>query len=252
MPKSKRNKIVALTKTKKANFHDKKSKLIEKVHEYIEKYEYTYSFTFKNMTNSAFQALRDYWKDDDNSVFLFGKTTTLHVALGKGDEDAHKPKMDLLGKNLRGNSGLFFSDKEPTSVIKYFDEYSCPYFPTPGFIAKESVVLKRGLPKELKGIPSSMEEQFRQIGLKLKLDATNWYLLEDFDVCVEGKEITPNQTKLMRILGLRIDEFKIKIGSYNTKTGDYKLVDAVGYNNVIFKNKNNVVDDDEGMSDIDI
>ena len=50
----------------------------------------------------------------------------------------------------------------------------------------------------------------------------------------------------MRILGLRIDEFKIKISSYNTKTGDYKLIDSVGFNNIIFKNSNkNELDNDE-------
>jgi len=117
MPKNKRNKVIALTKTKKTNFSDKKSVFIQKVIDLVDEFEYTYTFSFKNLTTLAFQSLRTYFREE-KSVFLMGKNTVMQVALGKTEEEAYKPNMHLLAENLRGNSGLFFSNKEPESIIK--------------------------------------------------------------------------------------------------------------------------------------
>jgi len=97
-----------------------------------------------------------------------------------------------------------------------------------------------------------MEETFRNLGLKFKLDAGKWYVLEDYVVSEEGKAITPEQTKFLRVLDYRIDEFRIKITSYNTKKGEYKLLDKIGYNENIIKNPNKGkkgMEDDEDLGD---
>lgn len=99
-----------------------------------------------------------------------------------------------------------------------------------------------------------MEESFRNIGLKFKLDGGKWYVLDDYVVCEEGKAITPDQTKFLRILDYRIDEFRISITAYNTKKGEYKLVDSIGYNEHILKNSNKgkqSIDLDEDMEIIE-
>lgn len=126
---------------------------------------------------------------------------------------------------------------------RYFEDYSCPNFPSPGDIATETIIFKRGLPKELQKFQSSMEEQFRNIGLKLKLDNSKWYLLEDFTVCKKDEKISPEQAKLLRILDKRVEEFKIKITAYNNKVGEYVLVDAVGFS----KSGNENTTEDENM-----
>ena len=74
-----------------------------------------------------------------------------------------------------------------------------------------------------------MEQQFREIGLKFKLDNAKWYLLEDFVVSKEGEKLSAEQVKMLRHLEKRIDEFKIKVTSHNNKTGEFTLVDAKGY-----------------------
>lgn len=117
MAKSKRNQVVTLTKTKKKQIMDTKSIFVKKVKSLVDKYEYTYTFSFKNMTTAALQGLRYFWKTED-SVFLMGKTTLMKFALGKDEESAYTPRMDELATNLKGNCGLFFSDKDPESVIK--------------------------------------------------------------------------------------------------------------------------------------
>lgn len=119
MAKSKRNRVVALTKTKKANLLDKKGQFVKKVNSLVAKYKYTYTFSYKNMTTLAIQSLRNYFKDDkSDSQFLLGKSTVIQVALGKSEEDSIFPNMYKISETIKGNSGLFFSNKEPESIIR--------------------------------------------------------------------------------------------------------------------------------------
>jgi mRNA turnover protein 4 len=57
--------------------------------------------------------------------------------------------------------------------------------------------LKAGKPEELSEFPPSMETQFRQLGLQIKLEGGRFYLLSDFVVCKEGQNLTPEQSKMI-------------------------------------------------------
>jgi mRNA turnover protein 4 len=119
MAKSKRNRVVSLTKTKKTKLLDKKSKFVEKVHKLIDTYTYTYTFAYKNMTTLAMQSLRQFFREDgDESVFLLGKSTVIQVALGRTEEESYKPNIFALSETIHGTCGLFFSNKSPESIIR--------------------------------------------------------------------------------------------------------------------------------------
>lgn len=233
MPKSKRNQVVSLTKTKKGVVMNKKEKLIEKVHSLIDSYKYVFSISFKNITTLAMQSLRDYFREEQSEFFL-GKSTVLAYAVGKSEEDSYKPLTYKLSSQLKGNCGLFFSNKDPKSIIDYFSEYTCPHFAMAGQIGKSNIVIKRGCPVELKKFPSSMETQFRELGLKFKLDGGKFYVLEDFVCSKEGEKLTSNQAQMLRILDIREEEFKIKVTSYCDKKSEYVLVDEYGFNDKTF------------------
>jgi mRNA turnover protein 4 len=93
MPRSKRNKVIPLTKTKKTIDKDKKEELIENVKGYLDEYSYVYVFKYKNMTNLPMQELRTYWKD---SKFVIGKNKVLQVALGRTEGECYKTNSHLL------------------------------------------------------------------------------------------------------------------------------------------------------------
>jgi len=63
MVKSKRSKVIPLTKTKKSAGAEKKDKIYERVQNLSDEYDYIYVFTYKNMTNFPMQELKRYWKD---------------------------------------------------------------------------------------------------------------------------------------------------------------------------------------------
>jgi mRNA turnover protein 4 len=61
------------------------------------------------------------------------------------------------------------------------------------------LILKTGKPEMLEPFPPSMESQFRQLGLQLKLEGGKFYLLSDYVVCQEGEHLTADQTKMIVI-----------------------------------------------------
>ena len=116
MAKSKRNRVVPLTKvSKKENLSVKKTQLVEKIENYLKEYENCYVFRYKNMTTMPMQELRNYWS---SSKFLIGKNKVLQVALGKSEDDEPKLNSHKLSSYLKSNCGLFFSNENPEYVIE--------------------------------------------------------------------------------------------------------------------------------------
>lgn len=118
MAKNKRNKIVTLSKTKKkGEIIDRKTLFIEKVKQLAADYNYIFTLTFKNMTTYAFQSLRAYWREEEGE-FLMGKTSLMKIALGKNEDETLYADTYKLNQCLKGNSCMFFTNKEPESVVK--------------------------------------------------------------------------------------------------------------------------------------
>ena len=213
MPKSKRNRVVPLSRVTKKGPGEKKERQVKNIHKYLKQYKYCYAFTYKNMTNIAMNSLKEYFND---SIFM----------IGKNEEEESKEGSSKLNKYLKGNCGLFFTDKEPDDIISYFKEYSSPYFGNVGSISNQTLILKRGFDEHLADFPSSMESQFRQLGMNIKVDDGKFCLLDDYVVCQEGKALTPDQSKMCKHLGINLDEFKIYIKAYLGNNGQFKEVEA--------------------------
>ena len=223
MPKSKRNRVVPLSKVTKKGPGEKKERQVKNIHKYLKQYKYCYAFTYKNMTNIAMNSLKEYLKD---SVFMIGKNHVMQVGLGKTEEEESKQGSSNLNKYLKGNCGLFFTDKDPDDIISYFKEYSSPYFGNVGSVSNQTLILKRGFDEHLADFPSSMESQFRQLGMNIKIDDGKFCLLDDYIVCQKGKELTPDQSKMCKHLNIYLDEFKIFIKAYLGNNGLYKEVEV--------------------------
>jgi mRNA turnover protein 4 len=116
MAKSKRNRVVPLTKVaKKENLSMKKTQLVEKIESYLKEFEFCYVFRYKNMTTVPMQEVRNFWS---SSKFLIGKNKVLQVALGKSEDDEPKSNSHKLSAYLKGNCGLFFSNENPEYVVE--------------------------------------------------------------------------------------------------------------------------------------
>ena len=170
------------------------------------------------MTNLSMNALKDYFKD---SIFMIGKNKVIQVGLGRDETEEKKEGSSKLNQFLKGNCGLFFSDKDPDDIIEYFKKYSCPYFGNTGSISNQTLILKRGFDEHLNDFPSTMESQFRQLGMSVKVDNGKFCLLDDYVVCQKDKPLTADQSKMCKHLNIYLDEFKIYIKAYLGNNGQF-------------------------------
>ena len=86
MPRSKRNKVVPLTKVKRKGRSGKET-LVENVRDAIDAYTNAYVLSFDAIRAGPFKTLA--FKMREDSKFFLGKNKVIGVALGKTPEDEH-------------------------------------------------------------------------------------------------------------------------------------------------------------------
>lgn len=118
MPKSKRNKVVSLTKVKRKG-REAKEDMVEKIHEAVDKHKNCFVLSFDNMRTGPFKSIQNAMRD---SKFFIGKNKVMQVSLGKSPETEPADNTHLLSKYLRGQVCLLFTDKTKKEVEQFIEE----------------------------------------------------------------------------------------------------------------------------------
>uniref|UniRef100_I1QX05 Ribosome assembly factor mrt4 n=1 Tax=Oryza glaberrima TaxID=4538 RepID=I1QX05_ORYGL len=218
MPKSKRNRPVTLSKTKKKPGLERKGKVVTDIKDAVEHYANAYVFTYDNMRNQKLKDLREQLKSSSR-IFLAGKKV-MQIALGRSPADEAKTGLHKLSKFLQGDTGLFFTNLPRDDVERLFREFEEHDFARTGSIATETVELKEG---PLEQFTHEMEPFLRKQGMPVRLNKGAVELVADHIVCEEGKPISPEAaqtligifddvnivTKPMRLLGMQMATFRL-------------------------------------------
>ncbi|KAK4777635.1 hypothetical protein SAY87_017822 [Trapa incisa] len=204
MPKSKRNRQVTLSKTKKKG-RDHKETIVNSIREAVEYYSSIYVFSFENMRNLKFKEFKEQLKS--SSRFFLGSNKVMQVALGRSIADEIRPRLYKVSKVLRGNTGLFLTNLPNEEVQRLFNEFEECDFARTGSVATEKVELKEG-PLEF---THEMEPFLRQQGMPVRLNKGVVELVADFVVCEEGKPLSPESARILRLLGIQMATFKLKL-----------------------------------------
>jgi len=114
MPRSKRNKIVSLTKTQ-AKGREQKSKYVESIRSALDEFEHVYVFSYENMRAGAFKDVRMDWRD--SRIFL-GKNSISRIALGRSPEDEYKDNLRHVSERIDGNVGLLFTNRDKKETLE--------------------------------------------------------------------------------------------------------------------------------------
>ncbi|KAK5009173.1 hypothetical protein LTR28_002330 [Elasticomyces elasticus] len=219
MPKSKRAKVVHLSKTEKKG-KEHTAKLFAAVREAAEKYQYIFLFAVENMRNTYLKDVRSEFSD---SRMFFGKTKVMAKALGSTAEDEHLPGLGKLSEHLTGSVGLLCTNRTPKAVLEYFENYSEVDFARAGvqatrtFTVPEGVVYSRGgeIEKEEDvALPHSLEVTVRKWGMPTRLDKGKVIVDQDYTVCTEGETLNSHQTALLKLFGVATAEFRIEVKAY--------------------------------------
>ncbi|KAL6517692.1 hypothetical protein OROMI_033393 [Orobanche minor] len=205
MPKSKRNRPVTLSKTKKKG-REHKENVVNSIRDAVEKYDSAYVFTVENMRNRKFKEFRDRLKS--SSRFFLGSNKVMQVALGRSVADEIKPGIHKISKLLRGDSGLCFTCLPKEEIQRLFNEHEDYDFARTGSTATETVELKEG---PLDQFSHEMEPFLRKQGMPVRLNKGVVELVSDFVVCEEGRQLSPESARILRLLGNKMATFKLHL-----------------------------------------
>ncbi|KAI5661497.1 hypothetical protein M9H77_20820 [Catharanthus roseus] len=205
MPKSKRNKAVTLSKTKKKG-REHKENIVNSIREAAENYESVYVFTYENMRNLKFLEFRTQLKS--SSRFFLGSNKVMQVALGRSVSDEIKPGLYKVSKFLRGDCGLCFTNLPKEEVQRLFNEHEDYDFARTGSMATEKVELKEG---PLDQFTHEMEPFLRKQGMPVRLNKGVVELVSDFVVCEEGKPLSPESARILRLLDIKMATFRLHL-----------------------------------------
>eukprot|EP00794_Sanderia_malayensis_P011913 gene11913-13147_t len=217
MPKSKRNKLVTLSKTKSKGM-ELKSELVENVKNCVDEYAYIYVFSVENMRNNKIKDVRNEWK---TSRFFFGKNKVMAFALGKTKENEYKENLHRITEHLKGNVGLLFTNKSKDEVVKWFDDFKEIDYARSGNTATENITLPEGA-LDAEQYIFSMEPQMRQLGLPTKLKKGVIHLTEDYVVCKAGETLSPEQCRILKMFKKTMAEFHIRLMSMWSSDGTFE------------------------------
>ncbi|KAF2851358.1 mRNA turnover protein-like protein 4 [Plenodomus tracheiphilus IPT5] len=225
MPKSKRAKVVHLTKTDKKG-KELSLKLFANVQEAADNYEHIFVFSVENMRNSYLKEVRQEFAD---SRFFFGKTKVMAKALGQTPAEEHLTNLSKLTEYLAGNVGLLFTNRAPSEIIEYFATYSQTDFARAGVVATQTFTVPAGVVHSRGGevpededvpLPHSVETTVRKWGMPTRLVQGKIVLDAPYTVCEEGKVMNSHQTALLKMFGVAMADFKIDLKAYYTTASE--------------------------------
>ncbi|KAJ1679359.1 mRNA turnover and ribosome assembly protein [Spiromyces aspiralis] len=130
MPRSRRVKLVSLTKTTGKGLEGKKE-LIQEIQDSVENYGYIWVFSVENSRNAYLKQVRNKMK---TSRFFFGKNKVMAKALGNDPEteirdNIHKVSAVRTKDSTRGEVGLLFTNTGPEEIKR--SVYSPQFLITP-------------------------------------------------------------------------------------------------------------------------
>ncbi|KAF3435150.1 hypothetical protein FNV43_RR22237 [Rhamnella rubrinervis] len=205
MPKSKRDRPVTLSKTKKKG-REHKEAVVNAIRQAVEDYSSIYVFSFENMRNLKFKEFREQLKS--TSRFFLGSNKVMQVALGRSAADEIIPGIYKVSKLLRGDAGLCFTNMAREEVERLFNEYEEYDFARTGSTATEKVELKEG---PLDQFTHEMEPFLRKQGMPVRLNKGVVELVSDFVACEEGKPLSPESARILRLLGIKMATFRLHL-----------------------------------------
>lgn len=145
-------------------------------------------------------------------------------ALGSSAEDEPLPNLSSLHTLMHGHVGLLFTSRSPASIRDFFDSYSRMSFARAGATAPLRVTIPAGQVYSRAGqipieddvpLPAAMEPSVRKCTLPTRLEKGKVMLDNDYTVCEAGDQLNSHQTALLKIFGIELAEFAIRIRGYS-------------------------------------
>lgn len=208
MAKSKRAKVVHLTKIR-AKTREDKDKLVERIRSSLGSYRAVYTFQLHNIRTNILQQIREE-RSGDSRLFL-GNNRLMAIALGRDEETEQEKNLHKLTPFLTGLCGLLFTNMDKKDVKAYFSKVGDLVYARTGQPATQSLVLPAG---PLPQFPHSMFDHLTKLGLPIRLDKGVITLDQEVTVCEEGDILSSEAAQLLRLFDIKSAEFRIELTAH--------------------------------------
>jgi len=222
MPKSKRNKVVSLTKVKKKP-REEKDKLIEKIRSCCEKFSRVILVSIENERTNFIQEVRKRLRP---SEIICAKNKVMQLALGTTPSQECQDNIHKIANRISGPCALLFTEKPIVEGESLFSKYRPLDFARAGATATETVTLSKGT-DALAKLPHSIEAHLRQLGLPTVLREGVIHLLGDHTVCKEGQDLSPDAAQILKLLEIKQARFLMTVEAHWKKGGEFEDCDVM-------------------------
>ncbi|CDO66455.1 ribosome biogenesis protein MRT4, putative [Plasmodium reichenowi] len=211
MPKSKRNVKISLTKVKKkVNKKEMKDLKLLEIKKMIQiPNVYVYVLDIRTYSNNNLKVAIEHFKP--NGKFFIGKNKLMKLALGINENNEVKPNMSKISELLIGNRILLITKDGPLSVLKFFNEFQPEEYIKHGNISPQDITLKCG---EVLNVPVSMQKDLQKRKLNFDIVDQKIILKENKVLAEKDKLISLENSKILRMLNMKIAFFDIAVLGY--------------------------------------
>ncbi|KAK5167636.1 mRNA turnover and ribosome assembly protein [Saxophila tyrrhenica] len=233
MPRSKRSRLVHTSRIAKVPSRQKSASQYASLRAAIAAYPSLFLFSVSNMRNTYLKEIRQNFASDGR--LFFGKTKVMAKALGLTPEEEAEPGLSGLARYLQGNVGVLCTERSVEETMRYLEEFVEVDFARAGIVAPRSFTVPAGVvystggevPQE-EDVPSphSLEQTLRKWGMPTRLEKGRVVLDQEFVVCEEGKALDSHQTALLKVFGVAVAEFRVRVVAWWSKeNGEVRVVD---------------------------
>jgi len=142
------------------------------------------------------------------SRIFMGKNKIMQLALGNTPETEAHPNLSRVAQKIVGYCGLLFTNEKKEYISKIISECEDDNYARAGFKATKTITLTAG---PLEGFLPSQEPLLRSLGLPSLLKKGVIELQGNYTVCKEGEVLSPEQAKLVALLGEKMAKFHADI-----------------------------------------
>ena len=137
----------------------------------------------------------------------------MQVALGREPADECREEIHKLSARIRGFCGVLATNLTREEVLRVFGDSEEETFAKAGRRATETVELEAGPLSGPGGaaLSHTIEPTLRQCGLPTRLNKGVVELVADATVCVKGRKLSINQARLLKIFGIKMARFRLRL-----------------------------------------
>ena len=199
----------------------KKDVFFARIYNTFDKYTKALLVQCDNISARQIHATRKELRGND-SLMLMGKNTVIKAALAKRMAEPQKedadyeersrtwtalPKMEALGKLLKGNLAIVFTNRDLTDVKDIIDRHAREAPAKVGAIAQCDVFIKPGPT----GLDPKQTAFFQNLAIPTKIVKTQIEIVSEKHIIIKGEKVGSNEAALLQKLEINPFSYRLQV-----------------------------------------